>query len=1174
MQSVCPRCHVPLDSSTVSRGSCPTCGKLFDSETLVVESDTENGFTLSSPRSSWSDEESGAHSGASSATGSRTDEMRPPSDEPPTVLSGRPSDRIGTQAGEKFGSYVILGTIARGGMGVVFRARHTKLNRDVELKMILSSHLATRDDIRRFQVEAEAAARLDHSGIIPIYEVGEHNGQHYFSMGLVEGGSLADLVRDRPLDPQRAAHTLKLIAEAVQYAHSRNIVHRDLKPANVLLDADGNPRIADFGLAKNTEQESGLTASGQIMGTPGYMPPEQAAGRNDEVGPLADVYSLGAILYFLLTRQPPFRGRNVVETLRQVIEQEPVTPRQLNPQVDRDLSTIVLKCLAKDPARRYASAGELAEELSRYLAGMPIQARAVGQGERFWRWCRRNPVVAGLATAAVGLLVATASVATYGYLREAKLGADLESALKTQKTATAEAERQTAIAEKERDRALQERKRADTERGKAQYQLADALFDRSQIQTEKGDVASGLLLLAKSLRQLPPEYVDLADTIRRNITSWSDEIPAIPLHSFDHSAIATCAVYHPDGERLAVGCRDGTIVWWRFASGDVQATSMRLPEEVHCIAISPDGQRLIAGGQRGMVRLWDLSGERQIGSDLPHTMRASCVLFTPDGQYAVSGSWEGGTRYLNAETGASLREPIRRSTYVGHAIVTADGQRLISADEYNAVTVRDIATAQELRRFPLPASADAVALSPDGRLLGTTARDNSFRLWDFESGKELGNLFRFENWGTRIAFSSDGSCVLCGSRDTTVRVFDTATRRLLGSALGHRASVENLTFAPRGDRFFTLSPGQLRVWRLFSTGSVRQLKHPVHPLHSASILPGGERMVVLAGEAQTQVYDVRSLQPIGAAHVSPKTVRCIAVNIDRTKALLGWTDGTAGLVDAVTQAPVREPIRINPDAKNIALHPDEVRFASTQGYTAILWSFSKGAALTPSLTHPNNVSGLAFSPDGRMLVTTCQDGVIRFWDSQTGQTARPPIDCESGAIRSLVIGGEGTVLAVTGAGKASSVWDLATSRCIAGPFTHTEPMRNIALDPEARLLAIGGGEWNDAIPNKHHIRLWSVVTSRPVSRVFEVPHNLSSTSFSPDGQTLAISCHDDNQRLWTGFRPKAGTPEEIEAWVSLLTGMYIDERNVPQFLDAAQASEVRAKLKSAPLLRELQDAAE
>jgi serine/threonine protein kinase len=309
-----------------------------------------------------------------------------------------------------FGDYELQEEIGRGGMGVVYKARQTSLNRIVAVKMLLHGDFASEEFVKRFHAEAEAAASLQHPNIVAIHEVGRHEGLHYFSMDYVEGRNLAELVGDRPLPPERAARYVQAVAEAVHHAHQHGILHRDLKPSNILVDALGQPRITDFGLAKRLDDSQPsslnpqLTLTGQVLGAPSYMPPEQAAGNRGQVGVTSDVYALGAVLYHLLTGRPPFLAETLAETLRQVQTREPVPPRQLNPGVPRDLETTCLRCLRKDPDRRYASAAALAEDLRRWRAGEAILARPLGFVEQTWRASRRHPTVATLATLAlVGL---------------------------------------------------------------------------------------------------------------------------------------------------------------------------------------------------------------------------------------------------------------------------------------------------------------------------------------------------------------------------------------------------------------------------------------------------------------------------------------------------------------------------------------------------------------------------------------------------------------------------------------------------------------------------------------------------------------------------------------------------------------------------------------------------
>lgn len=300
--------------------------------------------------------------------------------------------------------YEILGELGRGGMGVVYKARHRALNRLVALKMILAGSHASASDLARFKIEAEAAARLQHPGVVQLYEIGEYRGLPYFSLEFCPGGSLEKRLQGTPMPPGEAAALVEKLAWAMHAAHQKGIIHRDLKPANILVSEDGTPKITDFGLARKLDDVS-QTQSGSIMGTPSYMSPEQAGGRTRELGPACDIYALGAILYECLTGRPPFKAATAVDTLLQVVGDEPVPPSRLNAQVPRDLETICLKCLHKDPARRYFAAQDLAEDLRRFQAGEPITARPISRRERVWRWCRKNPAVASLSVLVFLLLL-------------------------------------------------------------------------------------------------------------------------------------------------------------------------------------------------------------------------------------------------------------------------------------------------------------------------------------------------------------------------------------------------------------------------------------------------------------------------------------------------------------------------------------------------------------------------------------------------------------------------------------------------------------------------------------------------------------------------------------------------------------------------------------------------
>jgi tetratricopeptide (TPR) repeat protein len=385
---------------------------------------------------------------------------------PTVTMPGAPSAADGPRLRGHIPGYEILGELGRGGMGVVYKARQVSLKRFVALKMILAGSHAGADQRARFRTEAEAVARLQHPNIVQVYEVGEYDGLPFLALEFVDGASLARRLGGTPLPPRTAAELVERLAHAVHAAHQAGIVHRDLKPGNVLLAEDGTPKVTDFGLAKQTDAE-GVTASTAILGTPSYMAPEQAEGKARQVGPLADVYALGAILYETLTGRAPFRGATLVETLGMVRTREPVPPSQVRRPVPHDLETICLKCLQKEPAKRYPSAFALAEDLRRFLNGEPVAARPIGRAERLWRLCRRNPVVSGLSAALLLLLVV-------GFVGMTLLWWDAERQRVAAVEAQGRAENLAALADDRKTFAEKQTKLAEGEADKARREASKA----------------------------------------------------------------------------------------------------------------------------------------------------------------------------------------------------------------------------------------------------------------------------------------------------------------------------------------------------------------------------------------------------------------------------------------------------------------------------------------------------------------------------------------------------------------------------------------------------------------------------------------------------------------------------------------------------------------------------
>jgi len=550
-----------------------------------------------------------------------------------------------------FGDYELIREIARGGMGVVFLARQVTLNRPVALKMILAGQLANDTDVKRFYIEAEAAANLDHPGIVPVYEVGQHEGQHYFSMGFVEGQSLSQRLTDGPLPCRQAAALLVAVAEAIDYAHQCGAIHRDLKPGNILLDANGNPRVTDFGLAKKIQSDSGLTGSGQIMGTPSYMPPEQVAGKRGEVGTAADVYALGATLYCAMTGRPPFQAATAMDTVIQILSDEPVPPRRLNPSIPRDLETICLKCLEKKPDERYPSAAALAADLRRFLTGEPTAARPVTRLERAAKWARRKPALAasyllGLLAVLLGGLGGTA----VWQWRAA------EGTRNAAKSAQAEAERQ-------RDTADVARRQADTARAAEKEARAEA--ERQREKFERFDYGRTIQVAHQEWRENNvPATLTLLDSTRPDLRGWEWRYVHRLCHADlltlkGHTSMVSSASFSPDGTRIVTTSADQMAKVWDAKSGAEALTLKGHTNNVRSAAFSRDGTRVVTASDDRTAKVWDAESGAEVLTLKGHAKKVNSAWFSLDGTRVVTASDDGTANVWDArQLGPEPAKPI------------------------------------------------------------------------------------------------------------------------------------------------------------------------------------------------------------------------------------------------------------------------------------------------------------------------------------------------------------------------------------------------------------------------------------------------------------------------------------------------------------------------------------